>query len=269
MKIIRNYFFSAMPKDLPNSAKSFIFDQSRNRLIAGQSHPTNISKKKPKPLKSSNNEDWYLKRINDANSSDSLEASLALAEMEVFAQEYRRLICPTHLFNGKNIYTKYRLAYDEQHPDNLYVASKSLKLMGRSGDFSFDHEGTLTFKDDPTTGLNLKDIPGLGCSCLFAKILGEVDFKIQNAVIINDGLKADGTPQLYFSQIDSEWSFAGTANTKFRSLNLDTGLMTAGEVIANPYTLSKFYNYLSLIQKGTDHYQFKEFLLKTSQEPHV
>jgi hypothetical protein len=189
-----------------------------------------VGTKKAKPASK-----WHIKNI--ANNLPRNQA-IALAELEVFSQEYRRLLCPTHLFNGKNIYTKYRLAYDEKNTDNIYVASKSLNLMGSSGNFSFDTQGVITFDSDSTTGVNLKDIPGFACSCFFAKFLGEADFKIKNAVIINDGLKPDGTPQLYFSQIDSEWCFAGTANKKFSSLHLNSGLLTAKEVINNPFTTS-------------------------------
>ncbi len=205
---------------------------------------------------------WYFpdfkKNIDDILELDRkrlmVSAKIGLASMEVFAQEYRRLLCPTHLFEGVNLFTKYRVGFDQNHADpsitDVYVASKYISFIGY---FKSYYQGVFRFKDEPyqlkTCRLDLRNqyiladqAKGLGTCTIFAKILGDIDLKFSNlGFLFHEQNETDF--KFYFTQVDSGCSFAGTANIDYPP-EWFLGDLTEYEIIKNPATNLNFYNYL-------------------------
>ena len=184
----------------------------------------------------------------------AISARLGLASMEVFAQEYRRLLCPVHLFDGVNLFTKYRVGFDRPYADslisNVYVASKYMSFIGYFKSYS---RGIFRFRDEPyqlkSCQLNLRgqylvadQVPGLGTCTIFAKILADIDLKFSNLGFLFHE-KNENDFKFYFTQVDSGCSFAGKVNIDYPP-EWYPGDITEYEIIKNPATNLKFYNYL-------------------------
>lgn len=123
----------------------------------------------------------------------------AAAQVEVMAQELKRALCPFHIL-GRNPYPKYRVSTPNTREKRaisiipaipvLYISSEEIdfsdnffrRYLNASEDkviFKFKkyhHESRSSIECEK----ELTEIPGIGTACLFAKFLGDKDFKLGN-----------------------------------------------------------------------------------------
>jgi hypothetical protein len=182
--------------------------------------------------------------ISDEQSRESLSANLALTEMEVLCQEYRRLLCPTHLLDGFNPFPKTRVAFDKEkvsfYEDNpkVYVASKAIEFINIFNLLQSD--GTFIFNNQVC---HIGDTPGLGVSAFFSKILFDDDTKLGNFGLRYYGKK--GSKEILIcTNIDSGRCLVGVANLDCNNRDYSHGSFTPEEVLLNPYTQFNKFNYL-------------------------
>ena len=76
-------------------------------------HLIGMIKKWSPSMSIKNTSSWCCKFIDEYHGE--FRKNIVAAEIEVFAQEYRRALCPKHLFNGENIFTKYRVGIDNSY----------------------------------------------------------------------------------------------------------------------------------------------------------
>ncbi len=187
-------------------------------------------------------------------------AKIALAEIEVFAQEFKRLICPQHLFNGHQLFPKYRVAFFDQDSSDIYVASQKINFIE---DFSRVSNGILTLGksirfslngidyDYSNSQINAFSVPGLGTVSLLSKIVGDIDAKLGNVGLqIFAPSNSIEKPQIYFTSIDSGASFAGYGNIEYTETTEQFGYLTSAEILNNPACEANPFNFLWLKFQG-------------------
>jgi hypothetical protein len=224
-------------------------------------HLIGMIKKWSPSMSIKNTSSWCCKFIDEYHGE--FRKNIVAAEIEVFAQEYRRALCPKHLFNGENIFTKYRVGIDNsynesiQNTSKVYVFSKFLDFHG----VKLDLKSYIQPVKEPLT------LSGLGTCTLFAKFLGEIDLKVGN---IGLRLYRNKKEVLHstFTQLDSGCSFAGLPNNiLFPQPAIALGYLTDDEITFNPATSLNPYNYLNSYTKGKKINRNHQWLVSLSQEP--
>lgn len=181
-------------------------------------------------------------------------SKIALAEIEVFAQEFKRLICPQHLFNGHQLFPKYRVAFFDDNSSDIYVASQKINFID---DFIKNSNGILTLGtscklllngmeyDYSNAQIKAFSIPGLATVTLLAKIVGDIDTKLGNVGLqIFEPLSPSQKPEMYFTSIDSGASFAGYGNIEYTEITDQFGLLNQEEILNNPACELSPFNFL-------------------------
>lgn len=182
----------------------------------------------------------------------SLLDSTARAELEIVAQELRRALCPADLL-GMNPYPKYRLSINSPEKQAIslsadlphaYISSELLTLQsqivlqGAELNFYYQYNnGSYARQPYP-----LKNIPGLGTACLFAKFLGDNDPKLGNIAV---SVLNPSSASYVMVALDSDHCFQRKHEEKPLFSNID-------EIVLNPYTKeSYYYNYFFLKYGGS------------------
>jgi hypothetical protein len=233
--------------------------------LKNKSHSIQIDKKQH-PTKNYGNSVYYFKKIHpDENSNLRLSASLAIAESEVFFQELRRALCPTHLFKkGEktyNLFTKYRVGFDfntsaqrEEDLVNVYVVSKGI-------DFISDSVTLLQCLQSTFYG----STPGLPAVAFLGKYCGDMDLKFSNiGLVVHD--RGQESEFVTYTQIDSGCCLAGNANFSYRNSSDYIGHITSDEITINPSTNLNIYNYLWLRWGNKPYHEEYQKFPKTSNE---
>jgi hypothetical protein len=247
----------------PSSKKINLFN---NKEVIGKNRHSIWIGKKFHPEKTYGLNLYYFKKINnDFTHKIDFKKALAEAEREVFFQEFRRALCPSHLFknneNYYNIFTKYRVGYNisktpkkDEDPINIYVLSKAI-------DFISDP----TILKEQSKKTKTGETPGLPTLAFFAKHLGDIDLKFSNAGLMRH-TNSDGSIFTTYTQIDSGCCLAGEANLSYPIESQKIPYISSHEISINPSTELNFFNYLWLISQQQTHTANFAFYKKISEQ---
>jgi hypothetical protein len=194
-----------------------------------------------------------------------VENNTALAEMTSFADNLQATLCPTHLFQGHNLFPQSTVV---QTGDDVAVRYKKVDVIK---EYALDaHKNVIKIDGQEVAKLN--GTPGLSTLALLSKFVGDTSLdkehcvlQIQSVPSSSSSVQNEGI--LTFAKLPSTTCFAGYGNPL---MDEGIGLMNVNSVIENPDVGECTpYNYLSSHKAGVAEQTAREAFIALADQPQV